>query len=407
MAPKLIADNVYWVGAIDYDRRQFHGLSTPHGSTYNAYLVVGEKTALIDGVDRRFADEMLANLREVTDPRRLDVVVCNHSEPDHSGTLPRIMELAPQAPVYATARCIEMLKGTYQAAWDFHPAKEGDALDLGGLQLRFIDAPFLHWPDTMFTYLPQRQLLFSCDFLSTHVASVHRFDDEMANFMVESAKYYAYILRPFLKPVLRGLDKMASLELHMVAPSHGPVLRSRFRELADAYRRWSLNQTRLRVTIIYASIWDSTEALARTLASALDAEGVEVALFNVRNADLAEMLLSAVESRALLLGSCTVVGGPYPDFHSLLALLKGLHLEGRLGAAFGSFGWGGGAVNKLSTALQEAGLQVLDAGLDVKLAPGAQEKARCREFARELAALVRAQPATDGRVAPARPGASG
>ncbi len=389
MAPKLITDNVYWVGAIDYDRRQFHGLSTPHGSTYNSYLVTGEKTALIDCVDQRFTAELLRNVQEVMELSRLDYVVCNHSEPDHSGALPRIKELAPQAQVYGTARCIDMLKGTYRPSWDLHPVKEGDSLDLGNLQLRFIDAPFLHWPDTMFTYLPQRQLLFSCDFLSTHVASTNRFDDEMADFSLESAKYYAYIMRPFVKPVLRGLDKMAGLDLRLVAPSHGPVLRSRFRDLADAYRRWSVNDTREKVTIVYASIWDSTEHLARELASALDAEGIEVGFFNLRNADLAEMLLSAVESRAVVAGSCTIIGGPHPGFYSLLAFLKGVHLEGRLGAAFGSYGWGGGAVAKLSAALQDAGLRIVDAGLDVKLAPGAEEIARCRAFARELVAHVR------------------
>lgn len=358
-----IADNVYWVGAVDWTVRRFHGhtYNTSRGTTYNAYLLMDEKTALIDTAGEAFSGEMLRKIEEHIPVEKIDYLVMNHVEDDHSGALPDFLSRCPDVQVIGTSKCKDGLMKHYFREMNFREVKTGDGLSLGGKNLKFIEAPMLHWPDSMFTYLQEEEVLFPNDAFGQHYASGKRFNDEADQCVLleEAKKYYANILWPFSKLVLKKIGEISDsgLSIKIIAPSHGMIWRENPMEIVKLYAGWAGNKTREKVVIVYETMWGATAAMARRVADALIGTGVEVRLYDVNKSDLTEVFGEMLEAKGFLIGSSTHDNAMLPGIAGFLHLLKGMKPGGRLGSAFGSYGWGGGAVKEIEKALEAAGVE--------------------------------------------------
>lgn len=383
-----LAGGVYWVGAIDWNVRNFHGYSTHLGTTYNAYLVVDDKIALIDTVKAPFYEEMLRRVKEILDPSDIDYVISNHVEMDHSGSLPMMMEEAAKAELITVEKFGESgLKDTFHADWECTPVRKGDEISLGRRKLVFIPTPMLHWPDSMATYLAGENLLFSMDAFGQHIATSQRFDEELGLdvIMPEAAKYYANILMPFGDLILKALDSLSEFKIEMIAPSHGVIWRSHVSEIVDAYAAWGRGDTRKKVVVIYDTMWGSTERMAQALVEGITGAGAEVKLFNLSKTDRSDVIKDVQDARALLIGSPTLNNGMFPTVADFLCYLKGLKPKGKVGAAFGSHGWAGGAVKQIEEELAKAGVEVIKSDLAVKFVPDEDAIKKCVDFARNVA----------------------
>ncbi|MCC6005870.1 MAG: FprA family A-type flavoprotein, partial [Thermofilum sp.] len=285
-----LVENVYWVGVRDWNRKLFDALFTlPRGTSYNAYLVVGEKaSALIDTVNPGFEKELEEKVKSVIPPEALEYVVMNHAEPDHAGAIPRIMEIAPKAKLVTSRSGAKMAQVYYHVPRErILPVADGDRVSLGGKALRFIEAPMLHWPETMFTYLEEDGILFSCDFFSAHLAG-GVYSDEVEDYIVHAQRYWGEIMMPFRRAAQKALEKIAQLEIRVIAPGHGPIHRKP-KPILEAYSRWAAGETRTKVTLAYVSMWNSTEAMVKQMAETLASEGVEIVLYNLAIADIGDL----------------------------------------------------------------------------------------------------------------------
>jgi flavorubredoxin len=348
-----IAPGVFWVGASDWHSRLFDSLiSLPYGTSYNAYLIVGKnKVALIDTVWTPFADVLLSKIKKIVKPEKIDYLVMNHAEPDHAGSIPKVLSVAKNAKLVAMKRGMGMAKVFYDVSDErMLEVKEGDAIDLGGKTLRFLEAPWLHWPETIFTFLVEDGILFPCDFFGAHVAVSRLFDDEAGDHIMSEAKrYYADIMMPFPVFVKRALDKIKDLDIRMIAPSHGVVYRNPKRIL-DAYEMWARGPLKEKVVILYVSMWGSTETLGRTIEEAISAEGVETVPYNLVVSDLSHLSRDLVDASAILIGSPTYLNGAHPLALMATEFIRGQKPRTKLVAIFGSYGWGGGAVSQIEDA---------------------------------------------------------
>ncbi|MDH5437686.1 MAG: flavodoxin domain-containing protein [Candidatus Bathyarchaeota archaeon] len=389
-----VLENLFWVGAVDWNVRHFHGFtySTHRGTTYNAYLIVDEKTALIDSVYGPFATEMIERIREIIDPSKIDYVVANHVETDHSGAISEILKLAPQAKVVGTARCKEGLQKHYFGNWDFQVAKTGDEINLGERSLRFIEAPMLHWPDSMFTYVEKDALLLPNDAFGQHLATSKRFDDEVDEkiLMDEAAKYYANILWPFSRLVIRKIEEIQKLglKINMIAPSHGIIWRSNSTKIVEAYLAWAKGDAIRKILVVYDTMWGSTEKMAKAIVEGISSEGVETMLFRLPFSDRGDIIKELLEAKGILVGSSAINNGVLPTVAPFLEELQGLRPRNKIAAAFGSYGWGGGAVKTIEEKLQKAGMEIVAPALTVKWVPEENEIQRCFEFGKEFAKKV-------------------
>ncbi|HRR88255.1 MAG TPA: FprA family A-type flavoprotein, partial [Methanoculleus sp.] len=352
-----LAPGVHWVGAIDWNLREYHGYTLP-GTTYNAYLVRGEKTALIDGAYHGFEKEVLGRIRSVCDPAEIDCIVVNHIEMDHSGTLPEFVRRMPGTPIYCTARAKAGLARHYDTTgWEIRVVRSGDTLDLGGKTLTFLEAPMLHWPDSMFTYLGEDAILFPNDAFGQHVASAARFDDELGidAAMAHAKKFFANLIIPLAPKVLKKLDEVGNLgiDIRMIAPSHGIIWRSHAGEILKAYTDWSHGVSKDKVTIVYDTMHGSTTMLAKAIAEGVMAEGVDLRVCLLRDGRYegthrSDIVTEILDSKAVLVGSPTLQDEVLPTVAGFLSYLRGLQ-PGRLtakkiGCGFGSHGGMGGAV---------------------------------------------------------------
>jgi len=384
-----LAAGVYYVGAVDWNTRDFHGFGTPRGVTYNSYLIVDEKICLIDTVKAPFADELLERISQIIDPAKIDYIVVNHVEPDHSSALPIVMQKATNAKVILTeAGKAETLKH-YHTNYDFQVVKEGDSLDLGKHKLHFIPLPMLHWPDSMASYLDGEEILFSNDAFGQHICTTKRFDDEndLHDIMYEAAKYYANILMPFGKLVGKALTKTSQIPIKMIAPSHGIVWRSHIADVLHKYEQWGTNYTTDKVVIVYDTMWGSTEKMARRILEGIAATGVEAKLYKVSITDRSELLKEILEAKAVLIGSSTQNNGPLATVGGLMTYLKGLRPANKFGASFGAYGWGGGAQKVIDEGLASAGIAV-EASLSLKWVPDREELDKCFEYGVEFGKKV-------------------
>jgi len=389
-----LAEGVYWVGALDWNLRDFHGYVTPRGTTYNAYLVIDKKVALVDTVKHGFAEEMIQRIREILNPEDIDYLISNHVEKDHSGSTPDIMRLAEKAKIVSTERGKAGLTRYYPGGdWPFITVKTGDEISLGRRTLRFIEAPMLHWPDSMFTYLVEDRILMPNDAFGQHIATSKRFDDEVPeeDLMGEAAKYYANILMPFAPLILRKIAEVQGMgiPLDMIAPSHGIIWRSEPRKIVDAYVKWSQGHTEEKVLVIYDTMWESTEIMAKAILQGVMGEGFKTRLFHLRKSDWTEILKEILEAKAILIGSPTLNNGMLPSVGGFLTYLKGLRPQKKVAAAFGSYGWGRGAVKAINEELKRTGLEVLEPGLEVQYLPSEDEVKNCVEFGASIARGVK------------------
>ena len=391
MTKVKVAEDVYWVGVEDWDLRNFHGYRTPHGTTYNAYLIIDEKIALVDTVKRTFAHELLEKIREIVEPERIDYVISNHAEVDHSGSLPQIMAAAKNAKLVVSQRGKPALERHYYAKWPFVAVKDNDTLKLGKRTLRFFEIPMLHWPDSMVTYSEPDCILYSSDGFGQHLATSKRFDDEVnpGLLMYEATNYYANILMPYSKIALRVLEKLKPLKINIIATAHGVIWRSDPNRIVQAYLRWAKGEAKRKALVIYDTMWGSTERMARAIVDGIASEGVEVRLYNLTKSDMTDIMGEILDSKAIVVGSSTLNVGILPNVGAFLTYLKGLKPIGKLGAAFGSYGWGGGAISQVKEELAKAGVQLLEEDLGVKYVPSEEELKRCVEFGKAIARKVK------------------
>ena len=387
-----VKNNVHWVGKIDWELRKFHGdeYSTHKGSSYNSYLVREEKVALIDTVWTPFAKEYVENLQKVIDLKQIDYIIANHAENDHSGALPELMRHIPDVPIYCTKNGVKSLTGLYHRDWNFQVVKTGDRLSLGTKELVFIEAPMLHWPDSMFSYLTDDAILFSNDGFGQHYASEHMFNDlvDQHELMQECIKYYANILTPFSPMMIRKINEVLGfkLPLEMICTSHGIIWRDKPAQIVEKYLEWADAYQENQITILYDTMWDSTRIMAEQIAAGITAaeSGITVKLYNLAKSDKNDVITEVFRAKAILVGSPTVNNGILVSVAGILEEIRGLKFKNKKAAAFGSYGWSGEAVKMISENLQIAGFTVVDEGLKLSWAPDEAMRARCREFGRQF-----------------------
>lgn len=337
-----ISPKVWWVGGIDWNERLFHGYTTERGITYNAYLIMDETITLIDTCKATFADELVQRISQVVDPAKIDVVITNHVEMDHSGSLPVIHKIAPNAEIYASAGAgVNELRAHFGI--EATPVKTGDTLCIGERTLSFVTTPMVHWPDNMVTYSDVDKILFSNDAFGQHFATTKRFDDEndMCEVMKQAKKYYANIVWPYGMQAGRALAAVKGLELKMIAPSHGCIWRSHIDEIIAKYEEWTTYQTQEKAVVVFDSMWHSTESMAREICDAFIAEGISAQLIDVKSTHISDIMLYMCDAKYVAVGSPTLNSNMLPTVASFLTYMRGLSPknEQRIGLAFGSYGW--------------------------------------------------------------------
>ena len=394
MSSVKVLDDIYWVGAVDWDVRTFHGFtySTHRGTTYNSYLIVDDKIALVDSVYAPFAAEMMARIREVVPPEKIDYVIANHVETDHSGSIAEVLKHAPKAKVVGTARCKQGLSKHYFGDWDFQVVKTGDEIELGKRKLKFIEAPMLHWPDSMFTYIEKDALLMPNDAFGQHIATSKRFNDEIDenSLMVEAGKYYANILWPLSSLVIKKIEEVQKQEIKisMIAPSHGVIWRSTPMKIVEAYLRWAKGESEKRVLVVYDTMWGSTEKMARAIVDGISSANVEAKVYRIPSSDRGDIIGDLLEAKGILVGSSTINNGMLPTLAPLLEDLKGLRPRGKIAAAFGSYGWAGGSIKVIEESLRQAGMEIASPSMSVNWVPNKEEIQKCYEFGKSFAAKI-------------------
>ena len=388
-----ISEHVYWVGAIDWSIRDFHGYTTPHGSTYNAYLVMADKITLIDAVKAPFMDEMLARVSSVVDPSKIDYIVSNHSEQDHSGCLLKVIDRVKPEKVFASTTGVKTLKDIFHDNYNILPVKDGETLNLGNMDLKFMETRMIHWPDSMFSYLEKDGLLFSQDAFGMHLATFERFADELPNDMLEyeAATYYANIVLPYSPVVLKALDKVASSgwAIKIFAPDHGPVWRKDLNFIVDLYKKWAQQKPANKAVVVYATMWHSTERMAKAIAESMVQSGVRVKLLSMNEAHRSEVVYEILEAGALIVGSPTLNNNMLPQMADVMTYLKGLKPANLIGAAFGSFGWSGESVKDLEAILKEMKVDIIADPISVKHVPGKDVLDKCSELGKAIAAELK------------------
>ena len=386
-----LKEGVYWVGAVDWDIRNFHGYITHRGTTYNSYLLVSDKIALVDTVKAPFYDTMVRHIKEIVDPGKIDYIISNHAEPDHSGSLARFhREEAPQAEIIATERGQKIIT-KYYGDIPITTTKEMPEVELGGKTLSFVAVPMAHWPDSMVSYVPEDKLLLSNDAFGQHLASSSRFNDEVDQDALwqEALTYYANILMPLNRSVGRALKALDGVPIDMIAPSHGVIWRKDIGDILAKYVSWVAGETKERVVIAYDSMWNSTKNMAYAIAEGVGSEGVECNVFNLTASHRSDVMAAIQESRAVLVGSPTLNNHVFPPVASFLAYMRGLKPMNKFGAGFGSYGWAGGAKKFVEEQMRLAGIEIIESDIDVSYRPTKKEWQRAYEFGVRVAKKVK------------------
>jgi flavorubredoxin len=390
---KQIKNNVYWVGKNDWELRQFHGYeySTDRGSTYNSYLIKEEKNVLIDTVFRPFSSEFIKNLSQEIELSKIDYIIVNHAEPDHSGAIPALMELLPDTPIYCTENGVKSLKGHYHKEWNFKTVKTGDKLSVGnGKEIIFIQAPMLHWPDSMFCYLTSDNVLFSNDAFGQHFCSELLFNDLVDHYELysEAIKYYANILTPFSHLVTKKIDEIVKLNLavDIICTSHGIVWRDNPMQIVTKYAEWADNYQENQITVIYDTMYNGTRSIAEGVISA--DKSINVKLYNAATNDKNDIITEVFKSKAVLIGSPTVNNGIMFSIAGLLELIKGLRFKNKKAAAFGCYGWHDTSTKIIETTLKESGFEIIADSIKAKWQPQQDELNKSIEFGKKLVELL-------------------
>ena len=393
---KKITEKVTWVGKVDWELTTFHGdeLSTHKGSSYNSYLIRDEKVALIDTVWLPYDKEFVSNLKKEIDLSKIDYIIMNHNEIDHSGALPELMREIPDTPIYCTKKGEAIIRGHYHKDWNFVNVKTGDTLPLGETTLTFIEAPMLHWPDTMFTYMSGENILFSNDGFGQHFATESLFNDAVDNaaMMYEAEKYYANILNTYSVMVTKKIQQILAmnLPLNMICPSHGVIWKENPAQIVEQYLKWADAYQEDQVTIVYDTMWQSTRKMAEAIANGIReiSPSTTVKILNITKDDKNDVLTEIFHSRAVLIGSPTINYGISFAIAGLLEMMHGLKFKNKKAAAFGSYGWSGEAVKQINNHLSEAGLEVINDGISKLWVPDSNALDDCKEFGKEFAKSI-------------------
>lgn len=383
-----LKDGIEWVGHIDWTVRDFHGYRTESGSTYNAYLIRDEKCAVIDAVKGPYVDNLIKHIEALTELSNIHYVVCNHAEPDHSGGLPGLMAVCPNAQLVCNAKCRAALEKHYDtSAWTWHIVEDGDTVSLGRRTLAFINTPMVHWPESMFTYVPEDKLLFSMDAFGQHFASAFRFDDEepLDVILQEAKAYYANIVMLYGRPIAETMARAAELEIEMIAPSHGVIWRSHLNEVFEAYRKWVVCEPTPKIIVLYATMWNATEKMAQAILEGAQECSVEARFYNVDRTHMTHIATEVLDCAAIAIGSPTLNNTLMPSMAGVLCYLKGLRPTNKRGFAFGSYGWGrSGGASEVEAAMKEMKVDILREPLRAQYVPSEEMLEQCRQAGREL-----------------------
>lgn len=389
-----VKNNVYWVGKTDWDLRKFHGdeYSTHKGSTYNSYLIKEDKTVLLDTVWKPYAKEYVENLMQEIDLKKIDYIISNHAEIDHSGALPELMQHIPDTPIYCTANGVKTIRGMHHNKdWDLRVVKTGDKLSLGSKELIFIEAPMLHWPDSMMSYLTGDNILFSNDAFGQHYASEYLFNDlvDQNELLVECMKYYANILNPFSPMVTRKIEEVLAFNLPVdyICTSHGIIWRDNPGQIINLYLDWAKEYQENQITIVYDSMWENTRLMGDNIVQGIkEADSdVNIKMYNIANSDKNDVITEIFKSKGVLFGSSTVNSGILSGMAGLMEEVKGLKFKKKKGASFGSYGWSGESVKMLNDLAVKSGFELANDGLKVLWTPDEDGKKQCVEFGKTFA----------------------
>ncbi|MCM8820206.1 MAG: flavodoxin domain-containing protein [Candidatus Omnitrophica bacterium] len=391
MKPQEIKKDIFWVGVIDWNVRNFHGhtYTTQRGTTYNTYLILDEKVALVDTVYGPFASQMIENISQIVLPQKIDYIIVNHVEIDHSGALVELLKLCPNAKVFGTQKCKEGLYRNFYLDMDFEVVKTFDKLNLGKRTLTFIEAPMIHWPDSMFTYCPQEKLLLPNDAFGQHYATSERFNDEVdsAELIDEAKKYYANILWPLSTIILKKIEEIQklSIPIDMIAPSHGVIWRKDPLDIVNLYISWTKNETKPKIVLVYETMWGATEKMAQKIVEGVIDAGVDIKVFDITRSDRTEIIKEMLDAKGFIFGSSTHDNDMLPTIAGFLEFLKGLKPKNRFSCVFGSYGWAGGAVKNIEDVLKIAGIELVQPSLSIQYVPDKDDLKKCYEFGKSFA----------------------
>ncbi|MFC1538781.1 FprA family A-type flavoprotein [Candidatus Latescibacterota bacterium] len=386
-----INEYIFWVGAIDWNIRDFHGYSTNRGSTYNAFLILTDKITLMDTVKEPFRNEMISRISSIIDPGEISYVISNHSEMDHSGCLWEIIDIVKPEKVFASVMGVKALTAHFHNLKDIIAVKEGDSISLGNMDVNFIETRMLHWPDSMFSYLPAEKLLFSNDAFGMHLASNERYADEIDDYIIENEgeKYFSNILLLYSSLVLKLLDKVKSigLELDMILPDHGPIWRTKedIAKILNYYAAWAEQKPVKKAVILYDTMWGSTEKMAHVISEGLANDDIEIHLFPMKTTHRSDVVKEILKCGALIVGSSTLNNNILPTIADVMTYLKGLRPKNLIGASFGSYGWSGESIGQLDNILKEMGVEIIGESIKAQYVPNADDLARCFNLGKTIA----------------------
>jgi len=389
-----VKKGINWVGAVDWTMRDFHGYSTQRGTTYNSFLIIDEKITLFDTVKKPFKSDLLHNIRKVVEPTKIDYLVVNHVEPDHSGSIPEIVDAIKPEKIFCSPKGKQALLAHYHRDdWPYEVVGTGQEISLGSRTVQFIETRMLHWPDSMVSYIKEDALLISSDAFGQHWATSERFNDEVdsSELMAHAEKYYANILLPYsplIQKLISNVQKM-DLKIDMIAPDHGLIWRDNPQQIIAAYDRWSKQIPKQKALIIYDTMWHSTEMMARAIADGLIEKGISTRLMDLSVDHRSDVITQLLDSKAVVIGSATLNNGMLPRMADMLCYMKGLRPAGKIGVAFGSYGWSGEAVKLITKSLEEMKIKAVSPGISLQFVPNHEGLRKCVELGRELASAIK------------------
>ena len=387
MKAHKIADKVYWVGAVDWGIRNFHGYATERGTTYNAYLIIDEKVTLIDTVKRPFLNELLARISSVIDPAEIDYIVSNHSEMDHAGCIKEMIEICSPEKTFASPMGIKALENHFNTDLNLSPLKTGDILELGSKTLSFIETKMLHWPDSMIAYMKEEEILFSQDGFGMHLATRNIFDDDIPEYVLEweAEKYFANILMPYSGKILALLDDISKMDMpiKLIANDHGPIWRKHISKIIDLYTKWSKHAYTPKAVVLYDTMWGATATMAAYINDGLASQGIEVKTIPMSASHRSDVATEILSASALIVGSPTLNNNIFPSIADVLTYIKGLKPKNLIGASFGSFGWSGEAVKQLNAHLESMNVELISEGIKAKYTPDASDLEKCYKLGQD------------------------
>lgn len=390
--PVKIYENLYWVGDRDWNIRNFHGYNTRRGTSYNAYLITGDEPVLIDSVKETFGEQLLDCISRLVDPSKIKYVISNHAELDHSGSIDKVMGVAPNAEVIATAKGEETLKKYFPDAvnWKFRVVKTGDSLEACGMKFDFVSTPMAHWPDSMVTYCGELETLFSMDCFGQHYAAPNLYDDEVPLdvLMYEAKKYYANILMLFGRIVKKTIGGLEGLNIKTIAPSHGVIWRKNLDMIINSYMDWADCKPEKKLVVVYDTMWGSTDMMAQAIIGAAAQKGVATCQLNLTVSDMADVVTEIIDASAVVVGSSTLNNVMLPNVAGFLAYLQGLKPAGKYGTAFGSHGWKGGGAMDVYEALEKIGIERICEPVTCQYRPSPEDIKACEALGEKLADII-------------------